>query len=197
MVGDKKTFQRSEQMTTLCKIFFSPRQFYTLISKSFQIWDHFFQLLFPKDSKYLKSLDIGLWKVGPKRPLNGVRKCDGQTHKQTHKHTDISTYKKHRPRGPMLWKWLKYMDALSLCSRWHSVKWTVLKLTYSLHCAGQPTSVYSRSCEKIQLYAVIAMQTWNKLFFVNSENLGIRIWPKKLVNYNTIQIAARLCKSNI
>ena len=38
----------------------------TFISKSFQIWDHFLPLFFPKDSKNLKSLDIGLWKVGAK-----------------------------------------------------------------------------------------------------------------------------------
>ena len=51
---------------------------------SFQIWDHFFPLLFPEDSGNLKSLDIGLWEVGEKRPLNGVRKCDGPTNRQTH-----------------------------------------------------------------------------------------------------------------
>ena len=43
------------------------------MSKSFQIWDHFFPLLFTKDSENLKSLDIGLWKVGVKRPVNRVR----------------------------------------------------------------------------------------------------------------------------
>ena len=41
---------------------------------SFQIWDHFFPLLFPKDSENLKSLDIGLWEVRAKRRLNGVNK---------------------------------------------------------------------------------------------------------------------------
>ena len=29
------------------------------MGKSFQIWDHLFPLLFPKDYEYLKSLDIG------------------------------------------------------------------------------------------------------------------------------------------
>ena len=43
------------------------------MSKSFQIWDRFFPLLFPKDSKKLTSLDIGLLEVVVKRPLNGVR----------------------------------------------------------------------------------------------------------------------------
>ena len=36
------------------------------MSKSFQIWDHFFLLLFDKDSKNLKSFDIGLWEKGKK-----------------------------------------------------------------------------------------------------------------------------------
>ena len=39
-------------------------------------------LLFPKDFKNLKRLDIGLHEVGAKRQLNGVRKCYGQTDKQ-------------------------------------------------------------------------------------------------------------------
>ena len=36
--------------------------------------DHFFPLLFPKDSESLKILDIRLWEVGAKRPLNGTSK---------------------------------------------------------------------------------------------------------------------------
>ena len=34
-------------------------------------------------------------------------------------------------------------------------------------------------------------------FFVNSENLGIRIWRKNCVNYDKIENAARLRKSHI
>ena len=101
-----------------CQNFFCPGDFTTFMSKSFQIWDHFFPLLFPKDSKNLKSLDIGLWEVRAKRPLNGVRKCDGQTNKQTDTHTDISTYRKNRPRGPILWK------QMSLPVVGSSVNWT-------------------------------------------------------------------------
>ena len=52
-------------------------------SKNVKIWDHFFSLLFPKDFEYLKNLDIGLWEMVAKRLLNGVRKCDGLTDKQT------------------------------------------------------------------------------------------------------------------
>ena len=67
------------------KIYFCCGDFTLFMSKKFQIWDQFFTLLFPKDSEYLKSLDIGLWLVWAKRPLNGVKKCDGQTDKQTDK----------------------------------------------------------------------------------------------------------------
>ena len=56
------------------KNFFLCGNFRPLPSKKFQIWDHLFPLLFPKDSEYLKSLDIGLREVGAKRPLNGVNK---------------------------------------------------------------------------------------------------------------------------
>ena len=99
--GAKKTFKLSEQIKKIRKKNLFCRCNFTLfLSKSFQIWDHFFQLLFPKDSQNLKSLDIELWKVGAKRSLNGVRKCNGQTNRK--KQTDISTHRKNRPRGPIL-----------------------------------------------------------------------------------------------
>ena len=40
-----------------------------------------------EDSRYLKRLNIGLWEVGAKRPLKGLRKWDEQTDKQTNKRT--------------------------------------------------------------------------------------------------------------
>ena len=39
---------------------FFARQFYTLMWKSIQIWQHFFQYVFPNDSENITSLDIGL-----------------------------------------------------------------------------------------------------------------------------------------
>ena len=48
-------------------------------------------------------MDIQLQEVGANICLNGTSKVN--TH--TDRHTDISTYRKHRPRGPMLWKYLK------------------------------------------------------------------------------------------
>ena len=74
--------------------------FRPLANKNVQMLDHFFPLLFPKDSESLKILDIWLREVGAKRTLNGTSKVNTQTHT----HIDKSTYWKHRPRGPMLWK---------------------------------------------------------------------------------------------
>ena len=78
---------RCEQLKKISKKNFQRGYFTPFTRKSFQIGDHFFSLLFPKDSKNLKSLDIGLWEVGAKRLLNGVRKCDRQTHTQTNRQT--------------------------------------------------------------------------------------------------------------
>ena len=44
------------------------------IIKSFHIWDHFFPLLFPKDSKILKSLEMALWEMDAQRCLNRMNK---------------------------------------------------------------------------------------------------------------------------
>ena len=85
------------------KNFFLRGDFRPLPNKNVQIWDHFFPLLLPKDSESLKILDIWLWEVGAKKLLNGTSKSE-QTNKQTHTHMDKSTYRMHRPRGPMLWK---------------------------------------------------------------------------------------------
>ena len=60
----------------ICQKLYFPRQFYTLYEKIFQIWDHYFPLLFPMDSKNLKFLNIWLWEIGAKVPLNRVRNTD-------------------------------------------------------------------------------------------------------------------------
>ena len=86
------------------KPFFLRGDFSPFFSESFQIWDHFFPLLFPKDSKSLKTLDIRLLEVGTKRCLNGTSKANRRTIRQTDTRTNILTYRNHRPRGPMLWK---------------------------------------------------------------------------------------------
>ena len=63
------------------------RDFRPLPNKNVQIWDHLFPLLFPKDSKSLKNLDIQLREMGAKRRFNVTSKVntrtDGHTHTQT------------------------------------------------------------------------------------------------------------------
>ena len=54
------------------------------------------------DTKNLKILDIRLWEVGAKRRLHCTSKVNTRTDKNTNRQTDISTYRKHRPRGLML-----------------------------------------------------------------------------------------------
>ena len=66
--------------------------------KSFQMWDHFFPFFPPKDSEYLKCLDIGLREVGEQRRLNHGCKV---WRTQTNRHTDLSTHRKNQPRGPI------------------------------------------------------------------------------------------------
>ena len=65
-----------------------------------------FSLLFPKDSESQIFLDIKLWEVGAKRRFNSTLKVNTRKNKHTHGQTDTnrdkSTYRKHRPRGPML-----------------------------------------------------------------------------------------------
>ena len=52
--------------------------------------EHFFPLLFPKDSESLKILDIQLWEVGAERLLNGTSKVThGHTDTQTDRHFDL------------------------------------------------------------------------------------------------------------
>ena len=88
------------------KNFFLLGNFRPLLNYNVQMLDHFFPLLFPKDSESLKILDIRLREVGAKRPLNGISKVNRHTDKHTDTQTDILTYRKHRPRGPILWKCL-------------------------------------------------------------------------------------------
>ena len=66
--ASKAKFVKNKKKLFLCG------NFTTLRRKFIQIWDHFFPLVFPKDSESLTSLDIGLKKVGAKRRLNGVNK---------------------------------------------------------------------------------------------------------------------------
>ena len=75
----------------LAKKTFFCGKFTPLISTNFQMWDHFFPLLFPRNSESLRMLDIGLWKVGAKIYLNSTSKVNTRTNRQTETHTDKPT----------------------------------------------------------------------------------------------------------
>ena len=70
------------------KHFFLRGDFTPFISNSFQIWDPFFPLFFPKDSESLKKLDIQLLEEGAKIRSNSTSKVN----RQTKKHTDRQAY---------------------------------------------------------------------------------------------------------
>ena len=72
-VGTKRRFNGLNKWTKFVKDYSRHGNSTPFMSKICQIWDHFFLIFSPKDSKNLKSLDIGLWEVGAKRPLDGVR----------------------------------------------------------------------------------------------------------------------------
>ena len=66
---------------------------------------HFFPLFFPKDSESLKNWTSDFGKWGQKDVCTVPQKwTHRQKHTQTDKHMDKLTYRKQRPRGPMLWK---------------------------------------------------------------------------------------------
>ena len=86
-VGAKRFLKGMNNWKKICKTFFHRSNFSPFMSKSFQLWDPFFPLLFLKDSENLKSLDIGLWEVGAKR------RTDRQTNRRTYGHVDYHVWK--------------------------------------------------------------------------------------------------------
>ena len=61
-------------------------------------------ITFPQEFRISKNIGHPTSGSGAKRRLNGTSKVNIHTHGHTERQTDISTYRKHRPRGPMLWK---------------------------------------------------------------------------------------------
>ena len=96
-------FARQNQLK---KLFFCSAildHFQTTIFKSETTSFYYFT---PRILNLYKILDIQLWEVGAKRRLNGTSKVnthtDRRTDGQTDRQLDKLTYRKHRPRGPML-----------------------------------------------------------------------------------------------
>ena len=95
--GVKKTVKKDQKPKKTKKSeeknFFLRGDFRQFANKNVHIYDHFFPLLFPKDSESLKILDIQLREMGAKRPLNGTSKVNRHTDTRTHGHMDRRTFR--------------------------------------------------------------------------------------------------------
>ena len=69
----KKTKNRRRPKKMKKKTFFWRGDLRQFSNNNVYIWDHFFPLLFPKDSESLKILDIRFREVGAKRPLKKTK----------------------------------------------------------------------------------------------------------------------------
>ena len=78
-IAAQKKFKQSEKKKNKKLYFFLPLRFYTLYKQKFSNLRQILSITFPQGFRISKILDIGLWEVGAKRPINGVRKCDRQT----------------------------------------------------------------------------------------------------------------------
>ena len=73
-VGAKRRLNGVNKWKKTVKNLFCRGNISTFMSKNFKIWDHFFPLLFPKDSENLICLDIGLRDYGVKN-TNTKKSC--------------------------------------------------------------------------------------------------------------------------
>ena len=100
---------------TKTKIF--ARRFYTIFKQKCSNLRPLFSITFPQGFWISKNIGHTTSGSGGKKTFKQYLKSehtdgqtDGQTDRQTDRQTDISTYRKHRPRGPMLWKhWLAFI----------------------------------------------------------------------------------------
>ena len=82
------------------KLFFA-RQFQTTSKQKCSNVRPLLSITFPQGFRISKNIGHPTSGSGGKKTVKRYLKSE-QTDRQTHKRTDISTYRKHRPRGPML-----------------------------------------------------------------------------------------------
>ena len=96
---------------------------------------------------------------------------DGQTHRRTNTQTDISTYRKHRPRGPMLWKEKQLNYNIVLCCP-NKAMTVSFGREVQLHPAySKRENTWSFMYRAIQFVIIIGwFQSYNNItrFFLNS-----------------------------
>ena len=81
-----------------------PRQFYTLYEKIFSNLRPLLSITFPQGFRISKNIGHPTSGSGGKKTVKRYLKSEKnrQTDRQTDKHMDKLTYRKHRPKGPML-----------------------------------------------------------------------------------------------
>ena len=88
--------------------FFFARRFYTISKLKCSNVRPLLSITFPQGFRISKNIGHPTLGSGGKKTVIRYLKSeqtDRQTDGQTDGQTDISTYRKHRPRGPMLWKY--------------------------------------------------------------------------------------------
>ena len=118
-MGAKRPLTGTSKVKKVKYELFLRGDFRQFLSKNVHIWDHFFPLLFPKDSESIKILDIWLREVGAERPLNGTSKVnrhtDGLTDTQTDRRTDRRTFWLIESIGPEGRCFENYLGSISRC----------------------------------------------------------------------------------
>ena len=138
--------------TMFCKaknIFLLFGDFRPLLNKNVQIWDHFFPLLFPKDSESLNILDIRLQKVGAKRRLNGTSKVNTRTDRRTDRQTDRWTNRLTETIGPEGRCFEKIYFLTGTCPNPYCVHFNPWKRRPSLGSIDPQSQIESYSIHKI------------------------------------------------
>ena len=100
-------------------------------------------------------MDIRRWEVGAKRRLNGT------SNRRTNRQTDISTYRKHRPRGPMLWKSVNLFK-ITLVPK--SPNWLQAPV-----CLLKKPSLWLKSILKLELWNLKSQFSFKPLVFLEQD----------------------------
>ena len=127
--GGKKTFKRYLKILTwLTQWFIKPKllcgDFTPFIILFFKFWDHFFSLLFPKESESLKILDIQHWEVGGKKTFKHYLKSE-HTDRQTHTQTNTWKFWLIKIIGPEGWCFKKASLTKGLFHFYNCIPWWI------------------------------------------------------------------------
>ena len=94
---------RGAELVKIREKLFLSRRFYILYEQEFLNLRPLLSITFPQGFKKFKKFGHWTSGSGDKKTVKRSEKV-WQTNRQTDTHTDISTFIKNRPRGPILWK---------------------------------------------------------------------------------------------